>query len=209
MTRKLCVLATAVLLAVAAPAVSANELTFDDLTGTEGFTAAYNGFQFTYTQGPRGAGCNCAGSWYWSDVNPSAAPYYKSAPTSVSTDYELIRGIPFFGESLPITTVSGPVLFDGAWFTGIAEIQIQFHLYYLGARVGVSDALVLQPDQPAVFLASGYSGPVDKITVEGYQGYFAMDNFTYAPIPEPANYALLMAGLGGLGVVARKRRVNV
>ncbi len=206
MNRTLQKLAAAAALACLLPAATANELTFDDLTGTVGFTAPYQGVVFTYTQGPRGAGCNCAGSWYWSDDNSGIAPYYKSPFTSLSTDYELIRGSYFYGESLPITSVSGPIRFDGAWFTSIFEIEIRFHLYYQGTRVANSAYLILPSDVPAVFLASGYAGPVDKITVEGYQGYFAMDNFSYAPVPEPASYAMLIAGLGGLGMMARRRR---
>ena len=208
MNLKLHALAAAAFFTGAAPAASALELTFDDLTGTQGFTDPYQGFKFAYTQGPRGVGCNCAGSRYWSDDNPGAAPYYRSAATSLSTDFELIRGSYFFGESLPITTVGGPIIFNGAWFTSVFEIEVRYHLYYLGAQVKVSDYLILPSDLPAVFMPSGYSGPVDKITIEGYQGYFAMDNFTYAPVPEPAGYALLLAGIGGLGLLARKRRVN-
>lgn len=205
MNRTLQALAAAAL-ATTVTAASAIELTFDDLTGTEGFTAPYNGFNFPYVQGPRGDGCNCVGSWYWSDVNPVVSPYYKSPFTSLSTDFEFITGSGYFyGESLPITTVSGPVRFDGAWFTSVFEIEIRFHLYYQGALVANSAFLILPSERPAVFLSSGYAGPVDKITVEGYQGYFAMDNFTYAPVPEPGSYALLMAGVLGLGLIGRKR----
>lgn len=204
MNRTLQSLAGAIL-AASVTAISANELTFDDLRGTVGFTAPYQGFIFSYTQGPREVGCNCAGSWFWNDANPANAAYYKSPYTSLSTDYELIRGSYFYGESLPISTVGGPVRFDGAWFTSIYEIEIRFHLYYLNASVANSNYLILPGKQPSVFLSSGYTGPVDKITVEGYQGYFAMDNFTYAPVPEPSSHALWIAGALGLGLMARKR----
>ena len=204
MNRSLQALAAAAL-ATTVTAAAAIELTFDDLAGTVGFTAPYQGFVVNYAEGPRGIGCNCAGSWFWSDNNPGVAPYYKSPFTSLSTDYELIRGSYFYGESLPITPVHGPVRFDGAWFTSVFEIQIRFHLYYHDAAVANSEFLILPAVRPAVFLASGYAGPVDKITVEGYQGYFAMDNFTYAPVPEPSSYALMIAGVLGLGLKARKR----
>ena len=207
MNRSLQALAAAAL-ATTVTAASAIELNFDDLTGTVGFTAPYQGFIFAYTQGPRGVGCNCAGSWYWSDDNSGVAPYYKSPATSLSTDYDFIRGNYFYGESLPITPVAAAVRFDGAWFTSVFEIEIRFHMYHQGTAVANSEYLILPAEKPAVFLASGYAGPVDKITVEGYQGYFAMDNFTYAPVPEPGTYALLIAGVLGLTLKSRKYAMN-
>ena len=207
MNRSLQALAAAAL-ATTVTAASAIELNFDDLSGTEGFTAPYQGFIFAYTQGPRGLGCNCAGSWFWSDDNSGLTPYYKSPVTSLSTDYELIRGNYFYGESLPITPVNGAVRFDGAWFTSVFEIEIRFHLYYRGVAVANSEYLILPAEQPAVFLGSGYAGAVDKITVEGYQGYFAMDNFTYAPVPEPGTYALMIAGVLGLMLKSRPQAIK-
>ena len=207
MNRSLQALAAAAL-ATTVTAASAIELSFDDLTGTAGFTAPYHGFIFAYAQGPRGVGCNCAGSWYWSDDNSGVTPYYKSPSTSLSTDYEFIGGNYFYGESLPITPVNAAVRFDGAWFTSVFEIEIRFHMYHRGAAVANSEYLILPAAKPAVFLASGYAGPVDKITVEGYQGYFAMDNFTYAPVPEPGTYALMIAGVLGLMLKSRKSAMS-
>lgn len=209
MNRSLQALAAAAL-ATTVTAASAIELTFDDLKGTVGFTAPYQGFTFAYAQGPRGVGCNCAGSWYWSDSNPVVSPFYKTPFTSLSTDYEFVPGSGYFyGQSLPITSVSGPIRFDGAWFTSVYDgNEIIYHLYYQGAEVFKSAVLQMLADVPAVYYPSGYAGPVDKITIEGYQGYFAMDNFTYAPVPEPGTYALLIAGVLGLGLRARKRALS-
>jgi hypothetical protein len=39
-------------------------------------------------------------------------------------------------------------------------------------------------------------------------GYWVGDNFTFA-VPEPANWAMLIAGFGLVGVVARRRRIAV
>jgi hypothetical protein len=40
-------------------------------------------------------------------------------------------------------------------------------------------------------------------------GYWVGDNFTFGAVPEPANWAMLIAGFGLVGVVARRRRIAV
>ena len=50
-------------------------------------------------------------------------------------------------------------------------------------------------------LASSDNGPFGMNT----PAYFAMDTLTTAPVPEPGQYALLLAGLALLGAVGRKR----
>lgn len=53
------------------------------------------------------------------------------------------------------------------------------------------------------------SGGTQAPGVNGSGEHFAMDNITFAPaVPEPANDALMLAGLGALGLVARRRRAR-
>lgn len=188
---------------------SAATLTFDDLSGTAFFTSVnpYNGFEFGCS-----AGCD-TGSWFYSDDN-SVKDWFKSTPTSVSTQFGLdAQGIPIFGESLPITSVSGPVTFAGAFFTSGSgtrgneaidpPIDINFELYYLGLHVATSATLTLYFDDPATFLPSGYTGHVDDIRVQAYQGFFAMDDFQF--VPEPGTYALVLAAMAGMLATKRRR----
>lgn len=198
-------LAATAALACFVPAASAEVLNFDDLTGTVGFTTPYHGFTFTYNQGPRTAPCDyCLGSWYWSDDNIDK-DYYKTPSTSLSTDFQDDTFTPVYGDSQAILAAA-PVIFDGAWFTALDDaIDITFKLYRSGALVGTS-TMQLDYADPSTYLASGYTGLVDKIVVEGYQGYFAMDDFTFQAVPEPSTYALILAALGGMGLVARRRK---
>ena len=39
------------------------------------------------------------------------------------------------------------------------------------------------------------------------QGLFSVDNINIIPVPEPETYAMLLAGLGLMGAVARRRKV--
>ncbi len=202
------------LLACVGSVASATTLNFDELTGTRYFSTApsenpYNGFNFACST-------NCdTGSWFHSNDN-SLKNWYKSPFTSVSTTYgEDDEGFPIYGESLPITSVIGPVIFNGAYFTSGSgdvndptdpPIDIEFVLYYLGAYVHTSAMLTLYWDDPATFLASGYGGPVDEIRVQAYQGYFAMDDFEFQRVPEPETLALALAALAGVGATTRRRR---
>lgn len=93
--------------------------------------------------------------------------------------------------------------FDGAWFSGYSGVT--FELWndgnFLGAFGSLPDAAGPDPYGPT-FLASGYSGLVDKVVVSGVQGYFAMDDFTFrlpgtgGTIPVPASVGLVLLALG-------------
>jgi len=57
-----------------------------------------------------------------------------------------------------------------------------------------------------------FSGTGKSIGFDGAAGHTAFDNVTFdnaaiAPVPEPTTYALMMLGLAGIGLVARRRSV--
>ena len=57
-----------------------------------------------------------------------------------------------------------------------------------------------------------FSGTGKSIRFDGAAGHTAFDNVTFdnaavAPVPEPTTYALMMLGLAGIGLVARRRSV--
>ena len=82
--------------------------------------------------------------------------------------------------------------------------MVEFLLYMNNIQVGTSSTANLGlSDSPYQFLSSGYSGLIDSFTVNGLQGYFAMDDVT---IPEPASYALVLAALSGLALSKRRSK---
>jgi hypothetical protein len=207
-------------LALASSATSATVLNFDDIT-QPGFPAAvrgffegpYNGVTFGVipTSDPA---FKQGGSWFWSrDVSALA----NSPSTSVSTESPVDgNGVPILGaanqQSARISATGGTFVFSGAYFKALRPMDLRFHLYLNDTDIWQS-AFVSLPGNPAggpaTFLASGYSGLVDAVTVEGYQSYFAMDDFSFTavptPVPEPASLALVALALGGLLAAARRR----
>ena len=158
-------------------------LNFDDIntsSGPVGMPAGYGGLTWDSNIG------------VWGTPQPPYNP--ASDPNRVL--FDLGVGIPGVAESL--VTFAGPEIFDGAYFTGDSfhAATAQFNLYN-GATLVATSAVLPLSDTPT-FLASGYAGPVTKVGIVGNRDYFAMDDFTYEPVPEPSMWGLLPVGILGL-----------
>ena len=189
---RLAVGAALVLFCAASP-TKADVLNFDDLNGFDFFTQDYHGFRF-------GNNDPQTNTWFYSNLDEPDFPP-KSEPVSIATDVNSYSG-GLFEPSEAITSMT-PFQFTGAWFTGFD--QVRFQLYFNGVLVATSatsDTLTRTP----FFLTSGYAGPVDALVIEGSQGFYALDDFTFEPIPEPATVGLLLSGLGFLVVVRSRQR---
>jgi hypothetical protein len=191
--------ATAATLSIAAlGAAQATTLNFDELSTPAAYDvmpSPYSGFSFT--------------GWYFG-VDTVYTP--ASGTIDLFTDYANPNdpgAYVIINTNNQITSAT-PVIFDGAAFSGYSGVT--FELWHGATLVHTSTSL---PDAPGAdpylptFLASGYSGQVDKVVVSGVQGYYSMDDFTFhqptLPIPEPDTGALLLAGLGVLVAVGRRR----
>jgi hypothetical protein len=184
-------------LAFGVPVASAAVLDFDDLNGFAFFTAPYKGFVF-------GDIANNLSAWIYDNKN--APPLNaQSQPTHVGTNFQQATPGNKFEDSQPITN---PVdfRFDGAFFSGYDDVQVKFKLSLNGNVVYTSPAPSAFLSATPTFVASGYSGFVDSVVIVSEQGYYAMDDFIYNPIPEPSALALMVAGLGAVGFLARRRK---
>lgn len=71
-------------------------------------------------------------------------------------------------------------VFNGAWFAGPSPpqvVNVRFELYNDGDLVHSSATLQMSP--VPTFLDSGYSGPVDAVTIVGPEGEYVFDDLSY------------------------------
>jgi len=163
-------------------------------------------------------GISWGGQWMYFDFEVPDYPYTPHSGTvAVSTvAYGTQGAIPF--------SFLTPEIFDGAWFAGGPDESVYFDLYdggklvHQSASILVSSGVVDTPDGPVtnpVFLASGYSGLVDKVAVwADANGMYVMDDVTYhsqgSTVPEPGSLVLMAAGLmTGLMYVFFRRRAAI
>jgi len=193
-------------LAVSMSTVGANAavLNFDNLPGFNFFTSNYNGFSF-------GDNSIQTNPWFW--TNTTTVNYIPSSGTGmVATDFSLYTGAPFEATQPIYNPI--PFQFQGAFFSGSTD-QIRYRLYTgtqtsPGSLAGLT-LVFTSPDSAALsaaptFVASTYVGFVTAVVIVGRQGFYAMDDFTFTPIPEPSTYGMLLAGLVAVGAVVRRRR---
>ncbi|MDO8450740.1 MAG: PEP-CTERM sorting domain-containing protein [Rhodoferax sp.] len=113
---------------------------------------------------------------------------------------------------LGMTISSGsPFDFVGAYLTSgeIFDVVIEV----LGSKEGIPlySQSYLLPVGPAGYYSFGFAGVDSLFFSAGFGGgailgRFAMDDFTFVkPVPEPETYALVLAGLGILASVTRRK----
>jgi hypothetical protein len=161
---------------------NATVLTFDDLSGAGPMPNGYAGFNWS--------------GWYHYDHFDG--PFYQ--PKSGSTR---ITDPGNTGSNNSFSSAS-EFVFDGASFSGPTATTLHYQLYRGSDLVHTSPTVRMTGSY--MFVPSGYSGAVTKVTVLAVvSDQYVMDDVVISAVPEPETYALALMGIAAVAFHVRRR----
>jgi hypothetical protein len=178
----------AVLMVAGTARASVDVLTFDDLPTPD----------LMHGDIPNGyGGLNWSNLWYLNGDTFSFRGNHAYQPGVVSP-----HNVAFNAGGNSTATVSGGVFtFNGAYLTSVYDDNTQITVTgYLSGATICSRTVTVNHSGPTWF-AADYVGIDSLRFASSNRQFFAMDNFTFAPVPEPSSIVIL-SGLGAMGLVA-------
>ncbi len=181
-------------LAACAASAHASVINFDDISnpGCCSFpTAGYGGFFWSGGDGPT--------SWV---VGEDSATVFSGTQSHSGTNFAWSNG----GTSLELKSSTGGTFdFTSMWArSGWPSSGYTVNGYLGGSLVGSTHVNV---DTTYSFASFDLVG-IDDLTIVGDGGNLLIDDMMAGPtaaVPEPSEIALMLAGLGGLAALARRR----
>jgi hypothetical protein len=175
-------------------------ITFEDLPGdTSAVPDGYFGFDWENIH----------------NVDGSQAPYANSGYDNGRVSGDIVAYNNFANPAATLRITGNPFTFIGAWFTGAWNNGLSITVEgYLNGSLDYTTTFMVDTTGPT-FQALNYVN-VDELRFRSFGGvpqpglggegtHFVMDDFTFAPIPEPSTLVLCVSGILGAVSVARSR----
>lgn len=199
-------------IALSATAVMGNAIAANSFTSEAAFTSALSGASITvesFESAPGGTSTSmifpnvtvsCSGSTYCpgffgvSGFTPTDGVQGVFFATPDTITFSFSAPVTAFGIDVSGLGTAGATDFSGSLSNGASAT---FFSNYFGNNVG------------SLFVGFVDKSGFSSVTFSGTQGddgiYF--DRMQIAAVPEPESYAMLMAGLGLMGLIARRRKI--
>ncbi|MDD4881070.1 MAG: PEP-CTERM sorting domain-containing protein [Gallionellaceae bacterium] len=131
------------------------------------------------------------------DTNYSGAGYHTGVVSGDWAIYNIDASAVSFYDTAAFTFMSADVT------RATSDGSVSFYGYRNGVQ---TESMVVNATTSGPTLVNFNWTNVDKVTFSSDGSDAVLDNITVSAVPEPETYAMLMAGLGMMGFVARRRR---
>lgn len=193
-------IALAALLAATFGVAHANLITFDDVSGSV-LPAGYDGVNWTNFYELDNTYSGYAGTGYRNGAVSGTHVAFNSGGAAASISATSALGFDLTDAFFAGAWNDNLNILANATFENGTHASKSFHV----STTGSTDEFFNWVDLSSVTFIS--SGGTPKPGLHGAGTQFVLDNVnTTAAVPEPANLALMLAGVGLLGVMARRRR---
>ncbi|WP_341891706.1 PEP-CTERM sorting domain-containing protein [Variovorax sp. YR752] len=151
------------------------------------------------------------GAWTLSDNGEWTGASFVGVDGAFQDEANGIAASLVFDLAIPQGSVGGFLNFDPSFVYGGGLPLPLYIAAYDGSGTLLEDHFVPLWTPGGLNAGSFFGISLDSNAIARFEvsgPYAVLDNLTLAPVPEPGSVALLMAGLGVLGAVARRRREN-
>lgn len=172
----------------------ANTITFDDIPAGA-ITRGYEGFDWT--------------NFSVHNTLPLTSGYHVAAVSGTHTAFNGFGNPASFSSSTAFSL-------NNAWFTAAWRDGMQIHAVASGNGSSYSKDFTVNTAAPSQIVFNWAN--INSVTFSasggtphaGYSGtgtHFALDSMTVNAVPEPESWAMMLAGMAALGMIARRRKL--